>query len=249
MEIREAIRQRISCRAYGNRMMDEALVRELEETIAQINQDSGLRFQLCGPYDSGEPAVSMSDKMFVGPVFCTAALVAQDTLDEGEKVGYYGERLVLRATQLGLGTCWVASTYDRSTLRLELEEGERLWDIIPLGYAADKTPLKQRTIRAGLRRLDKKPQDLIEADVPFDSLPEWIRQGIEAVILGPSAINGQPVVFTYKEGQLSAGLPRYKRDIEMNDLGIAKLHFELAAKEAGVTGSWEWGCGGRFRLP
>lgn len=32
-----------------------------------------------------------------------------DTLDE--RTGYYGERLVLLAQQLGLNTCWVAATY------------------------------------------------------------------------------------------------------------------------------------------
>ena len=86
----------------------------------------------------------------------------------------------------------------------------------------------------------------MDADVPFVELPAWFKSAIDTVILGPSAVNGQPVVFTWKDGQISADLPNYKRPPEYNDLGIAKLHFQISVEQQGVVGTWEWGLGGRF---
>lgn len=248
MELMEAIDARISCRSYQDRPMDDALFARLKDYIAELNSESGLNFQLYGPREGGQPAIEMNDKMFAGPVYCYAALVAPDDAVSGEKVGYYGEKLVLFATQLGLGTCWVASTYDAASTRADVAEGERLWEVVPLGHATEKTPLKQRMIRSGIRKSDKKPAALVESDIPFDDLPVWLKAGIDAVIAGPSAVNGQPVVFSYRNGRVSADLPKYKRIIEYNDLGIAKLHFQIAASAHGVDGTWDWGVGGQFNF-
>lgn len=277
-----AIPTRISVRAYDARAIEPEKIALLKEYIAELNAASGLAFQLYGPEGStaAAGAIDMSPKMFTGQVNWYAALVAPDTELDGEKLGYYGEKLVLYATHLGLGTCWVASTYEKATTRADLSGGEnmRLWDVIPLGYAMAKTPLKQKLMRETLRKTDKKPAKLVNSDVPFAQLPEWFRTCVHAVIAGPSAINGQPVVFTYGEGTgaagtaevastagaagtaevadagsatapvISADVPDYKRDVQMNDLGIAKLHFQLAAEAAGINGTWEWGRGGQFVL-
>ena len=248
MNAMEAIKRRISVRAYEDRPLSDADYADLEAYIAQLNAESGLHFQLYGPREGGAPAVKMSATMFAGSVHCYAALVAPDDARSGEMLGYYGEKLILHATSLGVGSCWVASTYDREDARAEIAAGERLWDIVPLGYAARKVPLKQRGIRAALRSHDKQPHELVACDCAFGELPEGVRAGIDAVIAGPSAINGQPVVFAWDGSSVSADLPDFKRDVQYNDLGIAKLHFQIAAAECGVAGEWEWGRGGRFIL-
>ncbi len=55
-----------------------------------------------------------------------------------------------------------------------------------------------------------------------------------------------PVVFEDTANGIAATLPKVKSGIELIDLGIAKLHFELGAKYAGTEGSWSWGAGGVF---
>jgi len=150
--------------------------------------------------------------------------------------------------QLGLSTCWVAGTFDRETARVELAEGEKLHDVIPIGYAPEKMPLKQRTIRKGIRSRDKKPEALWQGSTPLMYAPEWIRACIDGVIKGPSAINEQPVVFV-QDGQgmpVSAKLSNIKSGLEYTDLGIAKYHFEVVARACGINGTWEWGDGGAF---
>ena len=155
---------------------------------------------------------------------------------------------MLCAEMMGLSTCWVAGTFDRATTRVDLDEGEVLHDVIPIGYAPAKIPLKQRTIRAGIRSRSKALDDLYRGPVPFGDAPEWIQACVDAVWKGPSAINEQPVVFVQDDadGPVRAELIRVKSGMEYTDLGIAKYHFAVVADACGVAGAWEWGVGGAF---
>lgn len=246
MDMMTAIENRISCRAYAGRPLEAEKFGALEALVRTLNAEHGLHFQLYGPRAEGQGAITMSAAMFSGTVYCYAALAAPADPLSGEKVGYCGERLVLEATAMGLGTCWVAGTYDRETTRAELAGGEKLWDVVPIGYPAEKTPLKQKTIRAAIRAKSKKPEQMAEADRPWQELPEWFRAGVRAVEKGPSAINRQPVVLRWRGGRITAGLRSTEPDLVYNDLGIAKLHFELAAAANGISGRWEDGVDGEF---
>lgn len=247
MDMIQAIEQRISCRAFEARVLEPEVFDALSEEVQRINEESGLHFQLYGPREDGT-AIDMAPNMFASNPPCYAALVGPVGKDPEERLGYYGERLVLFATSLGLGTCWVASTYDASTTRADIAEGEKLHDVVPIGYAPAKIPLKQRTIRTGIRARSKKHAALWNGPMPLNEAPEWIQACIDAVHLGPSAINEQPVVFVQatEDGPICAQLSQEKTGMEYTDLGIAKLHFELAAKACGIEGSWEWGIGGAF---
>lgn len=41
------------------------------------------------------------------------ALIGKKDAALDEKIGYYGEKIALRAQQLGLNTCWVALTFSK----------------------------------------------------------------------------------------------------------------------------------------
>ena len=177
--------------------------------------------------------------------FTMAALVSDADDLALEKCGYYGQELVLLATHLGLGTCWVAGTFDREITDATIGDGQALVAIIPIGYAQEKTPFAQRAIRTNIRRRSKKPEETVEADVPYAELPSWIRSGAEAIIAGPSAVNQEPVVLTWQDGTLTA---RYvvkdkPREITIVDFGIAKLDFE---RLCGRPGRWDWGQGSAY---
>ena len=249
MDIIEAIEKRVSCRAYEERAIDQGIIDALSGEIERINDESGLSFQLYGPRENGT-SIDLSAKMFAGNPPWYAALVGRNDLVEKEKLGYFGERLVLAAEALGLSTCWVAGTYDRSSARVQLAEGEELHSVVPLGYAPAKTPFKQRTIRSSLRARSKNQADLFRGPVPLAQAPEWIRACIDGVWKGPSAINEQPVVFVQDapDAPVRAELSRVKTGMEHIDLGIAKYHFEVVARACGVDGTWQWGEGGAFEL-
>lgn len=243
----EAVEKRISFRAYAERPVEEPTLEKLRECVAQLQQRSGLPFQLCTA-SAGQPVVKLSGTMFSGTVSVCAALIGGADPLSAEKVGYCGQELVLYATRLGLGTCWVAGTFDRASVPITLGDGEKLWDVIPIGYAAQKIPAKQKMIRAGIRARDRALDSFVESDVSFSSLPKWVRQGVTAVRLGPSAVNQQPVNIVYKEGRISARLRKKGNDLVYNDLGIAKRQFEAGAAACGVSGRWDWGDGGEFHF-
>ena len=248
-DIIEAIERRISCRAFTQQPVEQEKFEALANMIEQLNAESGLHFQLFGP-DNGGTELVLEPKMFAGTPPCHAALVGPAGPIPEEQLGYYGEKLVLYAEQLGLSTCWVAGTFDRSSARAEIAEGEVLHDVVPLGYPPEKMPLKQRTIRTGLRARSKKLEDLWRGPTPLAQAPEWVRACIDAVGKAPSAINEQPVVFVQEteDAPIRAQLVRVKTGKEYTDLGIAKLHFELVVNACAGDGNWEWGDGGAFVL-
>lgn len=247
MDIIEAIEKRISCRAFEDKPIEPEKIEALRQVIAEINELDDLHFELYGPQDFG-PTLCLSKKMFANDSPWYAVLAAPAGPVFEERLGYFGEKLVLAATQLDLGTCWVAGTFNRSTIHADLVEGEVLHDVIPIGYVSDRMPLKQRTIRKALRGRSKKLEEMFEGPTPLAEAPEWIQACIDAVGKAPSAINEQPVVFAWAGGEapIVARLARVRTGKEYTDLGIAKYHFELAAHACGVEGSWEWGDGGAF---
>ena len=249
MDIIQAIEKRISCRAFTDAQIEQEKFDALAAEVERCNAESGLRFQLYGPRENGT-AIDMSPKMFASNPPCYAALVGPKDPIAEEKLGYYGERLVLAAEMMGLSTCWVASTYDASTTRVDLADGEVLHDVIPIGYAPAKTPLKQRTIRAGIRGRSKDLADLYQGPTPLAQAPEWIQACVDAVWKAPSAINEQPVVFVQDapDGPVRAELVRVKTGMEYTDLGIAKYHFQVIAEACGIIGTWQWGAGHVFEI-
>lgn len=242
----EAIGKRVSCRAYQEVQPGEEILRALAEKVDELNAASGLHMQLITADGTEIPLLKLSAAMFSGPVYTYAALVGQDSEEGSEKIGYYGEKLVLLATRLGLGTCWVAGTYDQKSVRAKVGEGEKLWDVVPIGLPVEKVPVKQRMIRASIRARDRKLEQFVESETPFADLPEWVKRGVEAVKLGPSAVNQQPVNIVWQDGRITAKLWKSGHGLAHNDMGIAKCQFEAGAASCGVKGRWAFGDGAEF---
>lgn len=243
----EALEKRISVRSFEKKPVPSEIVSGLREMVEEINASAGLHFQLVDTVAAKKPAVKLAKGMFSGEVTVCALLVGPEGELGGEMVGYYGQKLLLRAVALGLGTCWVAGTYDRKSVEPEIGEGEKLWAVVPLGFETEKTPLLQRTIRSRIRAKDRKAEDFVESDHPYASLPQWIRAGAEAVKAGPSAVNQQPVNLVYKGGLVTTRLWKEKKNEMMYlDLGIAKYQFQVGVENAGVRGFWNFGVGGEF---
>ena len=68
---------------------------------------------------------------------------------------------------------------------------------------------------------------------------------LEMVRLGPSASNKQPWRIIKDEDMFHFFISRNKGygitayDMQKNDAGIAKCHFDLTLKEIGIRGSWQ----------
>ena len=247
MDALAAISKRISCRAYNGLEVEESKLDQLQAAVEAGNEeaaarDEHVRMVLVRP-EQGGGDLRLTPAMFHGQPTTYVALIAGEGTGARINLGYYGERVALLATNLGLSTCWVCGTYDKKTVHEPLREGEVLHGVLVIGYPPQHTPIKQRGIRRALRARDKKPQAIYAG---YDTAPKWLRAGVDAVLMAPSSVNGQPVVFEDAEGGVVALLPKVKSGIEFIDLGIAGLHLELAATAHGYQ--CEWLEGGIFHV-
>ena len=238
-EYLSAMKKRCSRRKYTNRPIDSKYVQQLEDSIALYNKESGLNIKLV--IGSGAELFNGFRKsygLFVGVQNYIAMIGNKDLPDRMEKVGRYGEKIILEATAMGLSTCWVGTSYDKNAAKELCEGNEELDCVIAVGYSDEKHSLKERMMEYGTHRQNKSKEALIEAE---EHVPEWFKQGMDAVYLAPTARNLRPFVFEYKDGQVTASTT-VPTETAMIDLGIAKLHFELGAR----VGSWDYGNGSHY---
>lgn len=223
-----AIDKRCSRRAYIEKEIEAVKIEKLQEIIKNINSESGLNIQF---YQNGKEffnSFKSSYGMFSG-ISAYFALVGNKT-DKHlfEKAGYYGEILVLEATGMDLGTCWIGGSYDKKSCEKQIKLGadEELVAVIIVGYAKENKTLKEKIISGLAHRRTKTIQEMYTAEEK--NIPDNFINGMHAVQKAPSAMNGQPVQFHYGDGTVTAKVeenPSYRKI----DLGIAMLHFELGA--------------------
>ncbi|MBR6973165.1 MAG: nitroreductase [Bacteroidaceae bacterium] len=220
MTLQEAIEARHSVRAYKDQPLADEVVKVLEEQIAQVNHDASLHVQLI----LNEP------KAFLGPfakygkfrgVSNYLVMAGQKADDLDERVGYYGEHLVLLAQTLGLNTCWVGLSYTKIPGTYVLEEGEKIACYIAIGYGETQ----------GVSHKIKSVEQVSNSQVIS---PAWFKKGVQAALLAPTAVNQQKFSFEYVGLENGHHMVHAKKGFSLigytqMDLGIAKYHFEIGA--------------------
>ena len=211
MELMEAIRRRHAVRQYTDRPLPpEVLAALMEETVA-CNRESGLHIQLVHDEPEAFQGFMAHYGKFRG-VRNYLAFIGPKGADE--KIGYYGERLVLKAAQLGLDSCWVAMSYRKGKCPVTVEGGEKLVCVASLGYGETH----------GVPHKSKPLEEDYKAD---RELPDWFRSGVEAALLAPTAMNQQKFLLTLEGDTVqSESTGGFYAKV---DLGIVKYHFEVGA--------------------
>ena len=215
MDIREAIKARHSVRQYKDMPIAEDVKEKLEEMIRRCNEESGLHIRLiCDDPACFDTLLAHYGK-FRNANHYIAIIGPKELTDLEEKGGYYGEKVVLYAQQLGLNTCWVAGTYRKGKCKAALSPGEKIVCVISIGYG-ENDGVKHRN----------KPVSKV-CPVPEEELPAWFRNGVAAALMAPTAINQQKFRITLdgEEAIITAG----KGPMTKIDLGIVKYNFEAAS--------------------
>lgn len=213
MDALELMRKRFSVRSYLDRSISTEHLEALRREVELCNAESGLHIQLCLKQDKVFDSFLAHYGNFKN-ARNYIALVGRKGPKLLEDCGYYGERLVLLMTGLGLGSCWIAGTYKKKACELEISENEKLVCIISFGY--HESAYKAHRSRS------------IEQLSSTDSeVPDWFRRGMEAAILAPTAMNQQKFRISLTGGKL--GIRAGAGFNTKLDLGIVKYHFELAS--------------------
>jgi hypothetical protein len=171
-----------------------------------------------------------------------------------EDYGYSMEKNILTATSLGLGTCWLGGTFNRTGFgkKLNLVEGELLPVVTPVGYSSDRRSLIERVFRFSAGSDKRKPweelfyEGSIETPLTKDRAGNYTTP-LECVRIGPSASNKQPwrIIKDHDNYHFyikrTPGYDRAFGPIRMQsiDMGIAMCHFELSSREMGLDGLWK----------
>ena len=211
----EIIKERHSVRDYLDKPIEGEILEVLQNEISSCNEESGLNMQLVLNEENafGKFLLSNFDN-------CKNYIVIMGKKDDKmlqEKAGYYGEKVVLKAQEIGLNTCWVALTYNKKEIPCIIEEDEKIVIIIAIGYGAN----------SGVEHDRKKFEDVTKTISSV--IPGWFDKGVEYALYAPTAMNQQKFVLKLKSSKdvelKSSGIGPYTKV----DLGIVKYHFELGA--------------------
>ena len=223
MELIEAIKARHSVRKYTDQPVETAKVATLRAEVEKLNVESGLNIQLVleepkcfstGMWKYGQFSGVKNYFVMTGPKGKEAE----------EKIGYYGEKLVLLAQTLGLNTCWVGLTYKKIPGTYTLRYDDTVHCVIALGYG---------TI-PGVQHPLKPVEQFYESEgLP----PKWFLSGMEAAMLAPTAVNQQKFKFILHDGNKVETKTLFSMaGYTSIDLGIVKCHFEIGAGKE----NFEW---------
>lgn len=213
MTLMEAIDARHSVRAYKDMPIPQEVRDQLDAFVKTCNEESGLNITIS--YD--DPAGFDSRLAHYG----SFSNVRNYIILKGSKrayfdfvCGYFGEKIVLYAQQLGLNTCWTALTFNKKKVKELVPAGEALCMVIALGYGETQ----------GNAHKSKSMYDVIDVK---GGMPEWFVAGVEAALKAPTAVNQQKFCFMLENDEPSVkvkGLGTYTKV----DLGIVAYHFEAA---------------------
>ncbi|HEX7556726.1 MAG TPA: nitroreductase family protein [Leptolinea sp.] len=252
------IHQRYSCRNYRITPIPETAYHELVDFIATLPAgpfNAPNRFQLAAATEQDSSALRGlgtygNVKNPSGFIIGATKSAKMDMEDFGLRM----ETIVLKATDLGLATCWLGGFFTRSSFSKKIGgvKGETLPAICSVGV-----PVVEKNVALVDQSRSRLGWDELFFTDNFTSILKPDQAGaygvpLEMVRLAPSARNLQPCRIIKQANKWHFYLQRSKgyremvlpdltgiADLQRIDMGIAMAHFELAAIEAGLTGQWQ----------
>lgn len=240
MNILEAIKTRTSVRTFNGVPLTAEQCAELRKTIADVIDPFGgqvtiqlAEVKLDGPYKPGTYGVitGASNYLLMG---------IADNPESQLAAGFMMEQVVLKATEMGLGTCWIAATFKGTDFaRLaKLESDRPLRIIAPVGTPAEHKKFIEKATRFIARSDKRKPFEELFFHRNFDTPASEngpFHEALEMLRLAPSSTNSQPwravvdgdkVHFYYAD----------KSKCSILDTGIGICHFTLTEQYLGHKG-------------
>ena len=260
--VAEIIQQRYSCRTYQDRPIEAGVQ---ERLIRFLDEDPGgpfgarTRFILAAATETDRQSLNgLGTYGFIKGATGFIAGVVRAGLKNLEDYGYTMERIILYATDLGLGTCWLGGSFTKSSFAklISIASHEIMPAVTATGYASEGSQLRD-AIRLRARGHWRMAWEELYFNDEFcrpispDEAGEYALP-LEMTRWAPSASNKQPWRIVKRENAWHFYLRRtegYGRgsltfsmlqlaDLQRVDLGIAMCHFELTAREKGLGGTW-----------
>lgn len=219
MTIKEAMKERHMVRKYIDKPIPRELVKKLNARIEENNQAYDLSLSLVIGNADGLGTMA---KMLGKGVKNYIILAGPNAADLDEKLGYCGADMILYAQTLGLNTWWVGGMYSAKGAQKNMENSTmRVNGVLAIGYGQTQgVPHKSKTAE--------------EISSYQGTAPQWFVDGVDALLLAPTALNKQ--AFTVKGEENKVYLTCDSGHFAGIDLGIGKYHFEVGAGKE----NFEW---------
>ncbi|NMA67466.1 MAG: nitroreductase [Clostridiaceae bacterium] len=253
MTIKQAISNRKSIRTYKDIPITHEIRSKLEKYIKKVEApfDTKQRFILIDKDEVSNKAKLGTYGVISGAKTFICA-VTEPAYRYEENLGYAFEKIILYATSLGLGTCWLGGTFNKSGFSgsIYLKDKDFIPVVTPVGYAKEKRNFIDQVMSFGAGSKNRKDWSELffnkNLDTPLKKEEVGpYKDALEMVRLAPSASNKQPWRIVKDENTFHFFLRRtigYKSllgyDIQRLDIGIAMCHFELTINELGFMGKW-----------
>ncbi len=254
--VREIIKRRRSWRSYDARKIEDEKRKAIENFMTTLDKPfwgNRARFEFVDVGPPGKGRMKGTYGMIKGAGTFIVGAISKGPGDM-EDFGYLFEQVILMATDLDLATCWMGLTFARGPLaeKIGLAPGETIPAVSPLGYPSDRRSLVDTIARASVRATRRKPWEHLFFNndwftpLRMDAAGQY-QEPLEMVRLGPSATNKQPWRIVVQDNMFHFFLQRaagYSKltgggvDLQRIDMGIAMCHFELTARELGLSGVW-----------
>ncbi len=260
--VTKLIEKRFSCRTYLDIPIEQEKRQRLVDFMASSQEGplgTRARFELIAATDEDRKALkSLGTYGFIKG----ATGFIMGAVNDGEKhledFGFLMEQIILFATSLELGTCWLGGSFNKSNFgqKMALQNGELMPAVAAVGYISGKRRIVDTIIRQGAGAAKRLPWESLFFDKQFGAPISREVAGayatpLEMVRLGPSASNKQPWRII-KEGHTwhfflwrtrgygKGGFLGFVKlaDLQRVDMGIAMSHFALTAAELGLEGQW-----------
>jgi nitroreductase len=259
--VTDLIKQRYSCRTYKDVPIEEAKRKKLADFIDTLETGpfgAPVRFKLVAATEEDRRALRGLGTY--GTIRNPTGFIL-GTVGDGEKnledFGYRMEEVILFATSIELGTCWLGGFFTKSSFAktMDIQKGWVMPCVAATGYIAEQRGLIDRLMRRGAGSARRKPWDELfftgRFGVPLSKEAAGAyAEVIEMVRLAPSASNKQPWR-VIKDGETwhfyLQRTPGYGKglsaqfmaaDLQRVDMGIAMSHFEFTADELELEGAW-----------
>lgn len=227
----ETIRERHSVREYDGKPLTQAEFDALGVVVEECARESGLDIQLVG--DNPEVFNVIARFGLIRGCSTHVAFVVDDAkagdatrVVVDEALGYWGQKIVLAAQDMGLNTCWCALC-SRKKSRAVVASGKKVRLVIAVGHGKTQ----------GFSRKTKSVEAL--SSVECEKLPAWFATAMEAAQLAPTAMNNQNFKITLLSDGKTVRIDAPKSGLNVIDEGIVRRNFEIAANESGADWRWE----------
>jgi nitroreductase len=251
----KTIKLRRSVRTYARRSIEDTQRQLLQQAASKLGSES-FRFAWFERESSNHLAERIGTYGVIkGAGAFLAGIIQQDATDQKEtaiRFGYAFEQMVLKATEMELGTCWLGGTFNPAVFaeRVGLGQDERIVMLTPIGIPAAEKHLISRISSKSANSSTRKAWEELFFDEDFSTPLSKEKAGayapvLEMVRLAPSAVNSQPwrVIRSERRYHFFAAATNYltlrkEGFLRYNDMGIAMAHFELACREVRLEGNW-----------